>query len=151
MAVSVEAQEQELFAAWERISAREREVGRAALFHAERVFLAIWELEAEVNNGGFDQWLRNPASDHAEEAVAGLREIGAARAAAVCDRVFALLPGGRPGTDRDARQQQLEEADAALDADELEDTLGDLEEEFREVEDDLRTRLCAYMRAHRSN
>ena len=31
----------------------------AAQLEPQKVFSAIWELESEVNNGGFDQFFRN--------------------------------------------------------------------------------------------
>lgn len=68
--------------------------------------------------------------------------------AAVCERFFALLPGGRPADDLDARQEQLHAAsdamgDAAFDA-----KLHELAQQFYALEDDLGERLHAYARRH---
>lgn len=138
---SIAAKEQQLLAAYERIYAREQEVGFDRLSRADQGFLAIWLLDAEVNNGGFSQWMFNSSGDHAELAVASLREIGAEAAAGVCDRFFALLPGGRPEGDRTIRQWQLDAAAALLGEDAFEHACEALEQEFYAQEDELRDRL----------
>jgi hypothetical protein len=144
--MSVEAKEKDLFAAWERINARQEQVGFAGLEHGEQMFIAIWELEADVNQNGFSGWMFNSAGEHAELAVAGLRELGAGAAANVCERFFALLPGGRPAPDQNGRQAQLEAAEAQHGEDEFEDACSELERDFYALEDDLRDRLFELIR-----
>ena len=39
----------------------------------QKVFSAIWELESQVNNGGFDQYFRNSDTDHIAYAPLALR------------------------------------------------------------------------------
>ena len=53
--------------------AREAAVGVKALSPGERVFLYVWNLEAEVNNGGFEQFYLNSAGDNAIETPVALR------------------------------------------------------------------------------
>jgi hypothetical protein len=92
----------------EAVWAREAALGIDALSPAERVFLFVWNLEAEVNNGGFEQFFISSAGDNAAETPVALRAIGALQAAAVAEeanRVF--LPTG-PSADRDARTAALE-------------------------------------------
>jgi len=48
---------------------------------SERVFILIWDLEAEVNNGGFNQFFFNSAGDRASATPAALRAIGRSRSA----------------------------------------------------------------------
>lgn len=48
---------------------------------ADRLVLLVGELQADVNNGGFDQYLANKGRRRAAAALAALRVIGAARAA----------------------------------------------------------------------
>ena len=138
--------ESELFAAWERISARAKAVGFIALAQKEQAFLSVWVLEAELNNGGFSQWMFNSDGDHAELAVATLRAIGASGAAAACERFFADLLGGRPAADRDARQRQLEAAEERFGEDAFMDACAALQEEFYAAEDNLRERLWVFVR-----
>lgn len=114
--------------------------------HPERVFAAIWALEAELNNGGFSQWMFNSSGDHAEFTVAALRAVGAARAANICEPFFAMLPGGRPLADRNARQTQMEAAASAIGDDAFETACQALEHEFYGVEDELQDQLWSYAR-----
>lgn len=53
---------------------------------SERVFILVWEVEAEVNNGGFNQFFLNTAGDRASATAAALRTIGAERTASIVDR-----------------------------------------------------------------
>lgn len=151
--MTIEEKERALFATWDRVSARQGEETLDQLPHSDRVFAAIWMLEAELNNGGFSQWTFNSSEDHAEFAVAALREVGAVRAASICERFFALLPDGKPLVDRNARQNQLEAAASAMGDDAFEDACQALEHEFYSVEDELRDLLFAfassYLRAQR--
>ena len=45
----------------------------------ERLIELVGELEADVNNGGFDQYLRNKGEERAREALASLAVVGARR------------------------------------------------------------------------
>src|ERR1700722_5493586 len=60
---------------------RESKLSYEKLSQPERVFLCIWDLEAEVDNGGFDQYYFNSAGDHALDTVRALETIGAKRTA----------------------------------------------------------------------
>jgi hypothetical protein len=92
----------------EAVWAREAAVGVNALSPAERVFLCVWNLEAEVNNGGFEQFYINSAGDNALETPIALREIGATQAAAIAEEANSLFGPSGPPADRDARTEILE-------------------------------------------
>jgi hypothetical protein len=51
------------------------------LSRADRLILLVGELEADVNNGGFDQYLGNKGRRRANATIAALRRIGAKRTA----------------------------------------------------------------------
>jgi len=104
-------------------------------------------LEAELNNGGFSHWMFNSHADHAELTVSALREVGAGQAANVCERFFGMLPGGKPVADQNARQAQLEAAEAALGQDVFDDECQRLEQELYALEDSLRDQLFAFSEA----
>jgi hypothetical protein len=70
--------------------------------------------------------------------------VGADQAANVCERFFAMLPGGTPLSDRNARQEQLEAAEAALGQDAFDNACQVLEREFYALEGDLSDRLWAF-------
>jgi hypothetical protein len=76
-----------LFERWERL-------GVDGVLPEERDYLLLWELNAEVSNGTFDQYLTNNSGDHAPEALATLQRIGCTQLAGILQRVLALLPDG---------------------------------------------------------
>jgi hypothetical protein len=55
----------------------------------DRLLLLIGELEADVNNGGFDQYLGNKGRRRARAALAALRAVGARKTAAMLARALA--------------------------------------------------------------
>jgi len=137
-----------LFGAWDRVCARQQQLGFDGLSKPEQVFAVIWMLEAELNNGGFSQYLFNSSGDEAALATPALREVGAAAAAEVCEQFYALLPGGAPARTQDERQAQLDSAAAKRGEDEFEEECQRLEQRFYALEDDLRKRLVGYLRAN---
>ena len=53
----------DLFDVSEKLAAREQSAGFDSLTPAEQVFHAVWWFEAELNNGGFDQFFCNSGGD----------------------------------------------------------------------------------------
>lgn len=137
--------EARLFAEWERICSAEEANGFPALSHRDQVFHDIWMLEAELNNGGFSQYMFNSTGDRGLRAVEALREVGAHSLATVCERFFALLSEGAPASDQDARQAQLDEAAERMGEDAFEVACSELEGEFYGGEDELRRLLVDYI------
>ncbi len=79
---------------------------------------AVWNVfwfNAEVMNGGIDQYFYNSAGDHAADCLAALETIGATESVKLLKSGCAQFPDGTPHTDRETRQQQLDEI---LDGDE---------------------------------
>ncbi len=63
----------------------------------QKVFSAIWEVEAEVNNGGFSQYFSNDSAESALFVVQALETIGAPRTADTCNRAIGTaFPDGLP-------------------------------------------------------
>lgn len=82
----------------EAFYARYMAVGRAAygrpgghrtLGRADRLLLHVGELEADVNNGGFGQYLSNKGPRRARATLRALRAIGAAHTAGLLERALA--------------------------------------------------------------
>lgn len=92
-----------------RIGQKAEARGEHSLTDTERRLLAAYWVEAEVNNGGFDQYFFNSAGDNAEAALAGLKEMGAAGAAALLEQAMAVFPGGKPPADRFKRQEVMQQ------------------------------------------
>ena len=79
---------------------------------------SVWNVfwfNAEVMNGGIDQYFYNSAGDHAVDCLAALETIGATESVKLLKCGCTRFPNGTPHTDRETRQQQL---DALLDGDE---------------------------------
>jgi hypothetical protein len=128
----------------EAVWAREAAFGVDALSAAERVFLCVWNLEAEVNNGGFEQFFINSAGDNAAETPTALRQIGAAQAATIAEEANGVfLPSGPP-TDRDARAAALERLGAPAT-----DTLNMLDARFYKYPDNLEALLRQFVDRNR--
>lgn len=75
----------------ERIQAE----GFDALTESERYYWAIWWLEGEANNGGFDQFFRNSSGELTEDALRGLTAVGAHRMAGIFQAAVDLFPNGQ--------------------------------------------------------
>lgn len=106
----------------------------------ERVFICVWQLEADVNNGGFAQYYTNSSGDLAADAPAALEAIGAKRAARIVRAANAVFPGGPP-RDQLAREDAFDSlADGAFE---------EFDDRFLTYEDDLSSLLYAYVQAHR--
>jgi hypothetical protein len=129
----------------ERSATRFFETPFSDLTVPEQVFVAVWTLEADVNNGGFDQYYLNSSGDYAWHAPAALRAIGAEKTAAIAEQANAPFGPDGPPSDHDARQ-------AARDGfpEEVDDLWDDCDQAFYAYPDDLTTLLSAYVRSHSS-
>lgn len=111
----------------------------------EKVFRAIWELEGDINNGGFDQYFFNSSGDTAFHAVQALTEIGAIQMAGIVSRANQLFPSGSPPRDRTKRQWLLDAM-----REESKSTLARLDEEFFSYPDNLTSLLFAFVQRHKT-
>ena len=123
------------------------EVGFKNLSKLEQYVFAIWQLDAEVCNGGFHQYMVNSFSDHALVALEGLEEMGARDIAEVCKKFFALLPGGKPAATDEERQEQLEAVEDAMGEEAFDEQCAKLEERLYGLNGDLYERMAAFVRA----
>jgi hypothetical protein len=78
-------------AAFESIGAKAYGPNPPRLSSRDRTILLVGELEADVNNGGFSQYLSNKGRARAGAALRALKSIGAKRSAALLEA--ALTPG----------------------------------------------------------
>lgn len=74
----------------------------------ERITFLAWFFDAEVHNGGFDQYFFNSQGDHAAATVDALREIGALQAVDFLREAMALFGPEGPSKDRDVRWKQMD-------------------------------------------
>lgn len=109
----------------------------------QKVFTAIWQVEREVNNGGFAQYFWNSSNESAYFVVEALETIGAPKTAGICHRAIATaFPKGLPLTSV-ATQQAVHDL-----SDELRDKLHSLDKEFYSYPHNLTTLLFEYVSAH---
>jgi uncharacterized protein DUF4375 len=121
-------------------------LGRIPFSHqnpTQQVFTAVWELESEVNNGGFHQYFFNSSGDSAQGVLQALHTIGARNAERIVRDAIKAFPGGPPPADWSARQARLEVDDEVAMA-----RWEELDREFFQYPDDLTSLLYAFVRAH---
>jgi hypothetical protein len=140
-----EAQEKMLFdyadAAFDRLA----KVGYAELNAVDKVFICVWSLEGEVNNGGFDQYYFNTSDDWAFDTPNALRTIGATQTAAIVEHGNALFGDSGPSPDSTVRQDQLDGLSEAS-----QNALNSLDDEFYRDTDNLSALLVAYLAKHQA-
>ena len=83
--------------------------GIKALDARDQLLVTIWGLEAEVNNGGFDQYYFNSYGDQAVNAPIALLLIGANQMADLVAAANAAFGQEGPSEDRSSRLTRLEE------------------------------------------
>jgi hypothetical protein len=120
-----------------------RKVDFADQSEAQKVFSVIWELEGQVNNGGFAQFFTNSGGEVANHAPWALRKIGAARCADIVARALRVASPRELPTDQTALEALVE----ALSPESVE-ALHALHEDFFEYPDDLTELLFAHVAAH---
>ena len=113
-----------------------------ALSQRDKILIAIWGLEADVNNGGFDQYYFNDAGDLAFFAADALEEIGARNMAAIVRAANEQFGANGPARDRTTRQEQL----ARLTASD-EDLFAPLDDRFYDYPDDISALLTVFLDA----
>ena len=109
----------------------------------QKVFSALWEVEAEVNNGGFSQYFVNSSAESASFVVEALETIGAPRTADICKRALnTAFPSGLPQSAEEIRSM------AALFPNQVLTELEPLDQEFFSYPHDLTGLLFAYVSQH---
>lgn len=109
----------------------------------QKVFSAIWELEAEVNNGGFLQYFENDRGEAVGFAVTALQRIGANKCAGIVERAIHTACNGVIPSDAGAWEMLTEAI-----TDETSEKLEGLDQEFFAYPDNLTELLFEFVRAH---
>lgn len=107
----------------------------------QKVFSAIWTLESEVNNGGFEQYFQNAEQTEIEFIPTALRTIGAVQCAGIVDRaikVVSIIPPTQNG-----RQEVIGQLGKSG-----RDELNALTSEFFEYPDNLSDLLYSFVSQH---
>lgn len=130
----------DLFKVSDRVFAKYFKTGLEDLAEPERVFICLWQLEAQVNNGGFHQFYFNSSGNLARDTVSSLQAIGAEHTANLVRKANALFGKTGPSSEWSERQEQLE----AL-GDSKTRMMDDIEAEFMHYTDKLGQLLEAYV------
>jgi hypothetical protein len=144
MAIDVAEMNQRLLTLAESPEARFWRVEFDALSGPESVFRAVWELEAEVNNGGFHQYFFNSSGKFARFALGALRAVGATQTAGILEQAINVIGADVQWSNDAARRERL----VAL-PDEAAEELDGLDHAFFGYPDNLTALLYNYVCAHR--
>jgi hypothetical protein len=115
-----------------------------ALSLPKRVFRAIWELESEVNNGGFHQYFSNSSGSLVPNVVDALRAIGAVAMAGIVGCAIEAVGPSVSWSDDSARQASLGDLSP-----EAMEKLDELDQAFYAYPDDLTALLYRFVSKHR--
>lgn len=109
----------------------------------QKVFSALWEVESEVNNGGFSQYFVNSSAESAHFLVDALRTIGAPKTADICQRaIAAAFPAGLPKSEEAIRSAAADFSDDML------EKLEPIDQEFFSYPHNLTDLLFAHVSRH---
>ncbi|MBV1776670.1 DMP19 family protein [Burkholderiaceae bacterium DAT-1] len=112
----------------------------STLSESDQILIAIWGLEADVNNGGFDQYYFNSSGNQAWFAPAALKKIGAHKMASIVDHANAIFDEAHPPVCREVRQAMLRRITNAN-----EDAWDLLTRKFQAYPDDIATLLTKHL------
>src|SRR5262245_54322172 len=112
-----------------------------------RWFFAVFELEGEVYNGGFDQYFTNSSGDRYEHAVTGLQAMGATESLALLLAAKELLFGSNPVPGSQAERFEWMDDMRSVNRD-LDHRLDHLDEQFWKHADGLREQAARFTEKH---
>lgn len=81
--------------------------GYDSLNAEDKVFVAIWSLDGQVNNGGFDQYFFNETGELWKETLWALEAIGSEHITGLFKQAIAVFPGSGPALDDEERREQV--------------------------------------------
>jgi hypothetical protein len=116
--------------------------GVDVLLPAERVVYMAYFLDAEVHNGGFDQYFFNSQGDYSAETVEALEAVGAARSAGLLRRARSVFKPEAPSPNRNARWEQMDRMPKEIRA-----QWQAMDAAYWAPGEDVMSLLCAYVRA----
>lgn len=115
------------------------------LTEAEKKFIYIEILEAEINNGGFDQYFYNSSGNYSTETLEALKEIGAIKTAKIVEEAFKVFSENPIPKNNEKRREILERINSKTS-----EKWQELEDEFYLHEENIGSLLLEYVRKHKS-
>lgn len=118
-----------------RVWEREEKEGYDSLTRPQRHYSAVFMLDAEIKNGGLDQYFVNSSGDQWRDAMEGLKAMKAGKHLSVLQKAVAKFGKDGPSADRAIRQMQLAKIASADEAgfDALNDRYYDIEESIEVI------------------
>jgi hypothetical protein len=110
----------------------------------EKTFLYVEILEAEINNGGFDQFFYNSSGDYAYEALQSLNEVGAKKTANLISEAYKMFPKNPIPKQVESRQILLEKVSK-----ETSEKWNELEDMFYKQDENIQKLLLEYVRKNK--
>ena len=107
--------------------------------------LAVADLRAEVNEGGFQQYFSDAAGNQAALALQGYREMGATSLAKTVQRALAAFPNANPPATPEARQKFIAQSRRRV-----EGVWGSCDDEFHLRDEAYPALALAYAKKNRS-
>ena len=129
-----------------RISKKIASSSYEALSSTEKIIDNIYWLEAEVNNGGFDQYFFNLAGNHLFDAINALETIGAIRMKGILKKASEVFPKCKVPKEQSERRKLL-----LTFSEKQRGKLSQLDGEFLKYPDDLGGLLLTHIKSHRSD
>lgn len=115
------------------------------LDEVDKILVTIWNLEGDVNNGGFDQYYFNSSGDLGFYLPTALRSIGAHQMAKITDDANKLFGPKGPARNPYEREAQL----LAIASDgSASNTFDELDRAFYSYPDHISMLLTAFLQAH---
>ena len=111
------------------------------LNEAEKTFLYVEILEAEINNGGFDQFFFNSSGDYANETLEALKRIGATKTAKLVEEAYSYFPEDPIPKNNEKRREILENID-----EQTSEKWTQLEDKFYLYEENIGSLVLDYVR-----
>lgn len=115
------------------------------LTEAEQTFVYVEALEAEVNNGGFDQYFFNTSGKYSQETLEALKKIGAVKTYKIVEEAFRIFPENPIPKDIEKRRDILENINSATS-----ERWTELEDKFYLYEENIGGLLLKYVKEHKS-
>jgi Domain of unknown function (DUF4375) len=109
----------------------------------QRVVYALLSVDAEVNNGGFEQFFFNSSGALMDEAIEGADRIDAPRHVAILQEAAGVFPDGIVPEDREERWTALDGL-----SDEQLEKLSALDDRWFALDRELERRMLAYVEAN---
>ena len=115
------------------------------LTEVEKTFIYVEMLEAEINNGGFDQYFYNTSGDYYSESLQAYKTIGAHKTVKIIEEAFKIFPVNPIPKDNEKRQDILENVD-----EETSKKWNLLEDKFYEYEENISGLLLEFVKKNKS-